>query len=115
MRYGGTSPFVFILAVFQITVWRTARNVFSALTFCLKCGLDFLADVLCLVFVDYISERKEIIIKSRTSVNALVDRNQAYICSAQLFPQHSHLHIVSSQSAHIFYNDSADIKPFFSA
>ena len=35
----------------------------SAFAFCLKSGLDFLADVLCIVFVDYISERKEIIIK----------------------------------------------------
>ena len=57
-------PLVFIPAVFQITVWRTARNVLSAFAFCLKGGLDFLADVLCIVFVDYISERKEIIIKS---------------------------------------------------
>lgn len=36
--------------------------------------------------LDYVTERKEIIIKSRTCVNALVDRNQPYICPAQLLP-----------------------------
>lgn len=33
---------------------------FFPFTLCLKSGLDFLADVLCIVFVDYITERKEI-------------------------------------------------------
>ena len=47
-------PLVFIFAVFQITVWRTACNVFSTLAFCLKSRLDFLADVLCIVFIDHI-------------------------------------------------------------
>lgn len=102
-------PVMLVIWVFEITIRRIGTQRFAGFAFCFEHRTDLLTGVLGIEFIENIDERSKIAVLLICAVHAVVDGNKADICAGK---SHlgvvAHLEVVSSQSAHVLYNDRTD-------
>ena len=81
----------------------------TGITLGLERGSDLLADILRVVFIDYVSEGKEVILHAGSGVGSFVHGNKSDIVLSQYLSEISGQNVVSTDSAVVLYNDSADV------
>ena len=103
-------PMVLIVRVFGVAVWRLGTQRFAGFALCLEHRTNFLTGVLGIKFVENVDKRSKITVLLIGTVHAVVDGNKAYICAGKSdLGIETYLEVISSQSAHILYDDRADL------
>ena len=104
------NPVQLILRVFDIPVWRVRTKWISRLHLCFENGADFAACVLGVELIENVDERRHVVIRLIVAVNAVVDGDKADV---GVWENHLRVHtdfqIITTEAAHIFYNDCADL------
>ena len=100
---------IFILRVFQITVWRIRAERLSGIALAAKHGFYLFAGVLGVEFVENIDEWRHVIINLILAVHTIVNGDKANIMRREYHLRiHANLKVIPTKAAHILYDDDAD-------
>lgn len=102
-------PVRFVFRVFHISVWRIRTQWLAGLPLCLKHCAYLAACVFGIKFVKNIDERGHVVFSLVCTIYTVVDSNETNVgIGKHHFRVHTDLQIITSQTAHILYNDRAD-------
>ncbi len=73
------NPLFFVAFVFLVAIRRAGTQVFPWIAFCFEHGADFLTCILCVPFVDDVTEGSKVAVVFKLIIHAVVDCYKVYV------------------------------------
>ena len=104
------NPVHLVLRVFDIPVWRICAERLAGLPFRFENGAYLPACVLGIELIENVDERCHVVFSLIIAVNAVADGDKSYVSVRKYHLRvHSDFQVITTEAAHIFYDDSADL------